>query len=80
MEGNVTAKTKTSPTDDFYTWVNKDWMVSSHIPEGSTTLDFDMFAQSKQNVLKALEGEKLTDHDARQAQYLFDAFIDTDAR
>ena len=35
---------------------------------------------SRERVQAALEGDDISDHDARQAQLLFRAFADTDAR
>ncbi len=43
--GNVTADTQTSPVDDLYLYVNKDWIIAQKLPEGSVTLDFDKFAE-----------------------------------
>lgn len=77
--GNVTAGTATSPTEDFYTWVNKEWIISAEIPDGSPTMDFDPFAEGRAKVLAALAGDELSEHDAHQAQLLFRAFINTDA-
>ena len=78
--GSVTADTEVSPTEDFYLYVNKDWIVSEKLPDGSPTLDYDVFAESRERVQKALAGEDLSEHDAHQAQLLYKAFLDTEER
>ena len=78
--GNVTADTKTSPTDDFCLYVNKDQLLSQKLPEGSPTLERDHLVEARAHVKAALLGEDLTDHDAHQAQLLAKAFCNTDAR
>ena len=78
--GNVTADTQTSPVEDFYLYVNKDWILSHDLPAGSQTTERDGLANARARVRSALMGEDLTDHDARQAQLFFRAFCDTDAR
>ncbi|MBQ9006277.1 MAG: hypothetical protein IJ092_07875, partial [Atopobiaceae bacterium] len=78
--GNVTEATETSPQDDLYLYVNKDWITSTTIPEGRQFTDSDVFAEGRASVIQILTGDALTEHDARQAQLLFDAFCDTDAR
>ena len=80
VEGNVTADTVTSPAEDFYIYANKEWIVSSSIPEGSYSLDLDIFAEARARVQAVLEGGDLSGHDARQAQLLFRAFCNTEAR
>lgn len=80
LVGNVTADTETSPAEDYYTWVNKDWLVSTELPEGMDELMPNLLAESREKVKTALESELLSGHDARQAQLLFRAFSDTEAR
>lgn len=78
--GNVTADTQTSPADDFYLYVNKDWLISHELPEGSQTTEHDMTAEAKKRLQEALAGEDLEDHDSHQAQLFFRAFCSADAR
>ncbi|MBQ9009665.1 MAG: hypothetical protein IJ088_10085 [Clostridia bacterium] len=67
IAGNVTADTPTSPKEDFYLYANRDWILSSEIPEGSPTLDYDVFAAGREKVQAALAGATCTGHDAHQA-------------
>ena len=78
--GNVTADTVTSPKDDFYLWVNKDWLATAKIPEGMESVEISTPADSNAELKQALTEKTFSDHDARQAQLLFRAFSDTDAR
>ena len=78
--GNVTADTQTSPTEDFYLYVNKDWILSHELPAGSQTTERDGLAEPRKRLRAALTGKELAGHDARQAQLFVKAFCDTDAR
>ncbi|MBQ9062152.1 MAG: M13 family metallopeptidase [Eubacterium sp.] len=80
IPGNVTADTETSPADDFYLYANKEWIVSNELPEGSPVTSRDRTAGVNARMREALAGEMLSGHDARQAQLLFNAFVNTEAR
>lgn len=77
VEGNVTEDTVTSPAEDFYIYANKDWIVSSSIPEGSYSLDLDIFAEARARVQAVLEGGDLSGHDVRQEDFDYRAFFET---
>ena len=78
--GNVTADTVTSLKDDFYLWVNKDWLATAKIPEGMESVEINTPADTSAELKQVLTENNFSDHDARQAQLLFKAFSDTDAR
>ena len=78
VAGNVTTDTETSAVDDFYLYVNKDWIASNEIPEGSPTLEFDLTVEPRARMQKALAGDALSGHDAHQAQLLYRTIVDTD--
>ncbi len=74
-----TANTVTSLKDDFYLWVNKDWLATAKIPEGMESVEINPPADTSAELKQALTENIFSDHDARQAQLLFKAFSDTDA-
>lgn len=78
--GQCHGRYKDVPADDFYLYANRDWILSNDLPEGSPVMQADLGAGDRAQVREALAGEPLSEHDARQAQLLFKAFVDTDAR
>ena len=80
IPGNVTANTSTSPVDDFYLWVNHDWLASAAIAEGNVTAGVDLSEAGREIAQNAVAGADLSDHDARLAQLFYQKAVDTAAR
>ena len=80
IEGNVTADTTASPQDDFYLSVNHDWLASTKIPAGAKTTGSDLALEGRKRAQEAVAGAELSGHDAKQAQLLYRAAADMDAR
>ena len=71
-----------SPKDDFYLWVNYDWLKSAEIPPGSeyTNPIFDSGSEITDKCLGILNDTTLNSGDAIMVQYLYNAFMDWDVR
>ena len=80
LKDNIKPGMETSPKDDFYLYVNYDWLLSTDISEGSRVVGANLAAEGNEHAAKAVSGDDLTDHDARQAQLLYRAAADTAAR
>ncbi len=80
LKDNIKPGMETSPKDDLYLYVNYDWLLNTDIPEGSKVVGTNTAAEGRDHAAKAVSGEDLTGHDARQAQLLYRAALDTSAR
>ena len=80
LKDNIKPGMETSPKDDFYLYVNYDWLLSTDISEGSRVVGANLAAEGNEHAAKAVSGDDLTDHDARQAQLLYRAAVNTAAR
>lgn len=80
IEGNVREGMETSPKDDFYLWANYDWLLQTQIPEGSKTAGSGLESEGREHAMRAISGEELEGHDARQAQLFYRAAANTAAR
>jgi len=80
LKDNIKPDMQTSPKDDLYLYVNYDWLLETDIPEGSRVVGENLAAIGREHAIKAVSGDDLTDHDARQSQLLYRAAIDTKAR
>lgn len=71
-----------SPKDDFYLWSNYDWLKTAEISPGDYTAD--VFTDTDQEImaqcLDVLTDTSLKSEDATMVQYLYNAFLDWDAR
>ncbi len=71
-----------SPKDDFYLWVNYDWLRSAEIAPGDFSADgFTWMAKDISKMcLDVLTDPTLQSRDAAMAQHLYSAYLDWDAR
>ena len=71
-----------SPKDDFYLWVNYDWLRSAEIAPGDYCNDSftDAGNEVTAQCLEVLTDTTLKSEDAALAQYLYNAYLDWDAR
>ena len=71
-----------SPKDDFYLWVNYDWLKSAEIKPGNyiTTPMLDAENEIVEQAFEVLNDTTLTSEDATMVQHLYKAFLDWDAR
>ena len=71
-----------SPKDDFYLWVNYDWLKSAEIKPGNyiTTAMLDAENEIVEQAFEVLNDTTLTSEDATMVQHLYKAFLDWDAR
>ena len=71
-----------SPKDDFYLWVNYDWLRSAEIEPG--TAYYDTFSAVEKEIndqcRELLTDTTLKSEDAALVQYLYNAYLDWDAR
>lgn len=68
--------------DDFYTAVNRDWILSAKIPQGypiySTFIEREI--QVNEEIRGLLTNKSLKDDDAKNVQNLYDLYLDWDLR
>ena len=71
-----------SPRDDFYLWVNYDWLKSAEIAPGDYVTDSftDVGNEVTDQCLEVLTDTMLKSEDAALAQYLYNAYLDCAAR
>ena len=71
-----------SPRDDFYLWVNYDWLKSAEIAPGDYVTDSftDVGNEVTDQCLEVLTDTMLKSEDTALAQYLYNAYLDWDAR
>ena len=71
-----------SPKDDFFFWVNYDWLRSAEIAPGDYCNDSftDAGNEVTAQCLEVLTDTTLKSEDAVLAQYLYNAYLDWDAR
>ena len=71
-----------SPKDNFYLWANYDWLRSAEIQPGSFQTNTFSAAEAEitEKCLELLTDTTLKSEDAALVQYLYNAFLDWDAR
>ena len=71
-----------SPKDDFYLWVNYDWLKSARIEPGNSFADAfqDAEKEVRDQCLAVLNDSTLQGGDAAITRHLYNAFLDWDAR
>lgn len=80
LKANIKPGMETSPKDDYYLYANYDWLLNTDIPEGGKSAGVGMGGDGPERAAAAIAGNELTGHDARQAQLLYRAAINTAAR
>jgi putative endopeptidase len=82
IKENVSEDMDTSPKDDFYFYVNRDWACNTEIKEGrSDWSSLDEVADiTLGKSLAILKDDTITGHDAELAQGYFNAFLDWNTR
>ncbi len=80
--GTVTEETNYSPKDDFYAYVNRDWVLANSIPEGYSSYDTltERQLEVDDQILSLLQNKDLTDHEAVQTRTLYELWLDWDSR
>lgn len=80
--GNVKEGTPTDPKQDFYLYVNKDWILDAELPDGySSWSNYSAVAkETMKKTIDMLNSEELTGHDAELIQGLFGLYMDLDSR
>ncbi len=80
--GSVQEDTPADPTDNFFLYVNKDWLLNTPVNPSmgySNTITERNDALLKE-LLALVEGEDRTDHDGQLVQTLYRAYTDMDKR
>ena len=80
LKDNIKPGMETSPKDDFYLHVNYEWLLNTDIPEGDRVAGTGLDEKGRDHAAKAVSGDDLTGHDARQVQLLYRVALDTAAR
>lgn len=82
IKANVSKDMETSPGDDFYLYVNHDWICDNEIKAGKSSESSFTEVSDKvfEKALAVLKDDTLTGHDAELAQGYFNAFLDWDTR
>lgn len=82
LHGNVTKDMKTDPKDDFFLYVNKDWIVDSKIPDGQTGYSWYDYTynNNKDLMIELLNKNEPKDHDDELVQNIYNAYLDMDSR
>ncbi len=82
IKSNVTADMELSPKDDFYLYVNHDWIMNNEIPEGLPyySPDIDMHRIVRDNCIAILEDNTLKGREIELVRALYNAFLDWDER
>ncbi len=82
LKENISEDTPTDPKDDFYLYVNKDWILANEIPAGYprwTHFD-ERDLEVKDQCIKLLSDDSLKGHDAKLIRTYNDLILDWDAR
>ena len=82
LKENVTDGMELSPKDDFYLYVNHDWIMDNDMPAGYSlysTAD-EIEEESRAKVQALLEDEELGGHEAELVRHLYNACLDWDTR
>lgn len=60
LKGNIKPGMETSPKDDFYLYVNYEWLLSTDIPEGARVVGSGLASEGNEHAAKAVSGANLT--------------------
>ncbi len=79
---NIKGLEQASAKDDFYQYVNYDWLKTAEIKEGNTEAGSFNKVEEQQNekVYKLMEDENLQSHDAALVKDLYHSILDWDSR
>lgn len=82
MKENVDPNVDTDPKDDFYLYVNKDWILENEIQDGySSYTSFNkIFDGIEQKQIEICKDETLTEEDAQKVRELYNKVLDWDSR
>ena len=82
LKENISADLPTSAKDDFYWYVNKDWLLSAEIdPEnGGNNTFYEVSKKTNERALAILTDDSLEGENVKLVQDLFNAVLDWDAR
>lgn len=80
--GNVTEDTPSDLKQDFYLYVNKDWILDTALPDGyNSWSNYSAVAKgTMEKAINLLSGDALSGHDAKLVQGMFHLYTDLDAR
>ena len=60
LKDNIKPGMETSPKDDFYLYVNYDWLLNTNIPEGDRVAGMGLDEEGRDHAAKAVSGGDLT--------------------
>lgn len=82
IKSNITDDMSLSPKEDFYLFVNHDWLLKAEIPEGRSRHSSFMEASdaTKNKGLAVLTDENLKSHEAALVQSFYKTILNWDAR
>ncbi len=82
LKENLTEGMELSPKDDFYLYVNYDWLMNSEIPDGYSELVgvLESLEDQARDFFAILEDESVTGRDADLMRDIFGIVFDWDAR
>ena len=82
LKENISADLPVSAKDDFYWYVNKDWLLSTEIipEEGGNSTFNEVGQKTKEKALAILTDDSLEGENIKLVQDLFNAVLDWDAR
>ncbi len=82
LKSNIKEDMELSPADDFYLFVNHDWLLKTEIRAGrkKETAFQAVKDNTDKKALALLNDDTLTSHDAQLVQSLYNAILDWDAR
>jgi len=82
IKANITDDMSLSPKEDFYLFVNHDWLLKAEIPDGRSRHSsfMEAFDTTKNKGLAVLTDENLKSHEAALVQSFYKAILNWDAR
>ncbi len=82
IKANLSEDIPADPADNFHWYVNKDWLLSTDIPEGygGYSTFHEVQRKTDANGLAVLEDDSLTGHEAELIQDLYHSILDWDSR
>ena len=82
LKENVTEGMELSPKDDFFLYVNHDWVMANDIPDGYSSYSTanEIMEEIRDKVQALLEDEELEGHEAELVRDLYETCLDWDTR
>ena len=82
VAGSVQEDTPTDPKEDFFLYVNKDWLLNTQLTETEYCITWfsDQEKSVRESVSELLSADFSEDHDIRQSQIFYQQYLDMDTR